>query len=517
MINIYDVPKSAGCYLFKDSKDKIIYIGKAKNLQKRVKSYFQNKIHDTKTQQLIKNITDYEFIATDTEVEALILENNLINKHKPKYNIDLKESNRYSYLKLTNTKYPQLIVYRGKDCKSNCFGPFVYAGQRNDLQKLLIRLFKIRTCKRLPKKECLRYHINLCSAPCTNKISEEDYNNQIAKVKEVLKGNINNLLNNLKLKMKSYSKEKSFEKALILRDEITALDYLKEKQKAQRQIKYDEDILSFIQKNNKIYLIIFNVYKGMLLNKKEFNFDENPNFFEEFILLFYSKNPIPKEIILPKDISQSLKKYLEDKKKEKIIFSVPKIGEKKHLLNLVEKNIQLSFFSSETKLQELKDILNLETLPTTIECFDISHISGSSMVGSMIQFKNGLPNNANYRRYKIQTTTQVDDFKALYEVVTRRYIKLKSEKLPFPDLIVIDGGKGQLSSALKALNDINVKIPIISIAKRLEEIFIPNQEKSILLNKNNKGLQLIQSLRDEAHRFAINYNRLLRKKELFKK
>jgi excinuclease ABC subunit C len=254
-----------------------------------------------------------------------------------------------------------------------------------------------------------------------------------------------------------------------------------------------------------------------LENKQEFEFEFTENFLEEFLLQLYSENPIPKEIILPENIDDSLKDYLENKKNSKLIITIPEKGEKKQLLDLVLKNIEISFFGEENKLEELKLVLNPQNTPRVIECFDISHLTGTSIAGSMVQFRNGKPDKTNYRKFKIRSVNQIDDFAAINEIVFRRYYRLKQEKSEFPGLIVIDGGKGQLNSAIEALNKLNLKLPIISIAKEFEEIYTPEASEPLKLDKKNKGLQLIQAIRDEAHRFAINYNKLLRKKKLFEK
>lgn len=511
----YNLPSKPGCYLYKKN-NVIIYVGKAKNLKKRVSSYFQKKDQDSKTKSLIENIDDLDFIITNSEIEALILENTLIKKHQPKYNINLKDSKQYAYLKLTNEFFPRLLTARKKDSDENYFGPFVSGSQRENLKKILIKTFKIRTCKKLPKKECLRYHINICSAPCINNISKTNYLTSVQNVKKILSGKTKDLLIKLQKKMQEQSQNQNFEKALEIREQINAVKYIEQKQNVQREKEYNEDIINYVKKNNIIYLMLFNIYKGTLNNKKEYVFDENPNFFEEFILQYYSENPIPKELILPEEISQTLKDYLIKNKSSKIIYTLPKIGEKKNLLELVKKNIELTYFGNSKTLEELQDKLNLPSPPSTIECFDISHLSGTSTVASMVQFKNGIPNKSNYRRFKIKTVQGIDDFRSIAEVVKRRYTRLNNENKNFPDLILIDGGKGQLSSALTELKKLNIKIPIISIAKKQEEIFVPARPFPLNFKRTDASLKLLQRIRDEAHRFAITYNRLLQKKSLTK-
>jgi excinuclease ABC subunit C len=513
-IDLNSLPTNPGCYIYKDKKNIIIYIGKAKNIKKRVSNYFTKKNHDPKTQILVSKIESVEFFITNNEIEALLLENNLIKKHKPKYNIDLKDSKRYAFIQLTDDIYPRLLIARKKSNKGKFFGPFTSASERNHVIKLLRKLFKIRTCKRMPKKACLRYHINLCSAPCINNITENDYFKQIRKAKLVLKGNTSKLITELKTDMKLSSTSQKFERALQLRDEINALDYLSEQQNVQRQKKYNEDIINFILNKNKVYVNLFNIYKGTLINKQEFVLDWTENFLEEFITRFYSDNPIPKELIVSKKLPVIIKQFLETKRKTKVAITIPKIGEKKILLELVKKNIEISFFGNIQKVQELQKKLKLHEPPMVIECFDISHLSGTSTVGSMVQFRNGKPDKSNYRKFKIRTVDIIDDFASMAEVIRRRYSRLKFENQEMPDLIVIDGGKGQLSIVINELKKLYVNIPTISIAKKFEEIFFPGSKFPLRLDKKEKALRFLQEIRDEAHRFAIAYNRLLRKKKL---
>lgn len=516
MIDYTQLPKSPGCYLFKNKSKNIIYIGKAKNILKRVKSYFQKKKLDSKTSALVKNITAVDFIATDSEIEALILENNLIKKYKPKYNIDLKDSKKYAYLKITDEKFPRVIISRTITDNGKYFGPFTSAQEREFVFELIKKSFKLRTCKKLPKKECLRYHIGLCSAPCTLKISEKEYQNDINKAILVLKGKNSELIDSLKNKLKTHSKEKEYEKALTLRDQISAIEYLDNKQKMELHKKYNEDIINFQIKNSKVYLLLFNIFKGILENKQEFEFDYTENFLEEFLTRFYSENKVPKQVIIPKKTDNIIEEFLTKQKKSNVKVIVPKKGAKKELLELVKKNVELSFFKEEKKLEDLKNALRLNEIPAVIECIDISHLAGTNTVGSLVQFRNGKADKSNYRRFKIKTVDDIDDFKSIAEVVKRRYSRIKKEKTKMPNLIVIDGGKGQLSVALNEIQKLNLKIPIISLAKRLEEIYIPGRKTPLQLDKKRSAIMLLREIRDEAHRFAITYHKLLRKRDVRK-
>jgi len=514
MFDLKIIPNDPGCYLFRDKEEKIIYIGKAKNLNKRVKSYFQKKDFDIKTSVMISHINSADFIVTETDIEALILEDNLIKKHQPHYNIRLKDAKSHSFILLTDDEYPKVVISRDKHGKGKFYGPFVSAQERDYVLNFIRRTFLLRTCNKMPKKPCLRNHINLCEAPCVGLISKNDYDSKILKAKLILTGKSSSLIKQLKKDMENYSEKQEFEKALKIRNEINAVEHLNERQVMQREKKYNEDIINYEIKDDKVYLILFNIYKGTLHNKSEFVFDFNDDFLEEFLVQYYSENLIPKEIIVPEKISESVELFLSEKKGSNVRIIKPQRGEKKQLLKLVLKNIELTFFADIDKVETLKNKLNLNELPSVIECFDISHLSGTSTVGSMVQFRNGKADKNNYRRFKIRSVEGIDDTGAIAEVVHRRYKRLKNEDSEFPNLMIIDGGRGQLNFALQELNKLDVKIPIISIAKQFEEIYIPGRTLPIRLPKKEKALQFIQEIRDEAHRFAIKYNRLLRKKEL---
>jgi excinuclease ABC subunit C len=516
MIDLSNIPTNPGCYLFSDKKNNVIYVGKAKNLKKRVKSYFQKKDLDTKTAVMLEYVDSVDFIATDNEVEALVLENNLIKKNSPKYNINLKDSKRFAYIQLTDDDFPRILYARGPSGKGKFYGPFVSAAARDDILWLLKKTFQIRTCKRMPKKACLRYHINLCLAPCIKKVSKKDYSDVISRVEMVLKGKTGELVKSLASEMKEASKKEDFEHALELRNQISAIKWLSEKQDMERLKRYNEDIINYITKGGKVYLILFNIYAGILKNKQEFEFNYNDDFLEEFIVQYYSENNVPKELILPKQTDESIVSFLTEKREGAVSVKVPQKGDKKRLLDLVKMNVELTFFGDTEKLVDLKNELKLQDIPTVIECFDVSHLSGTSTVASMVQFRNARPDKSNYRRFKIRTVEGIDDVAAIGEVVKRRYKRLKREKTSMPDLIIIDGGMGQLNSALNQLSDLELKIPVISIAKKFEKIYVPGLSFPVSLDKKSKAQKLIQEIRDEAHRFALSYSKILRKKEMIK-
>jgi excinuclease ABC subunit C len=514
MRSIPKLPTSPGCYLYKDTSGTIIYIGKAGNLRKRVASYFQKTIHDPKTIQLIEHIADIDYIVTDTEVEAFILENTLIKKHQPKYNINLRDAKTYAFIRITDEDFPRVQIARQKDQKGRYYGPFVSAAERDYILWFIKHAFPLRTCSKMPKKACLRYHIKLCDAPCAGLVTKEAYQQKIEKIAMLLEGHVDELLTYLDNEMVNYSKEMQYEKALIVRKEREAIDHLRERQNMVRHRQYNEDILNYVIRDETVYLMLFNIYKGTLWNKNEFVFPVSPEFLDEFLLQYYSENQIPRELIMPEKPSASLVTFLSNQRKSKVIVTIPQRGEKRQLLKLVEKNIELGFFGDIGKLQEVKKRLQLHEIPVVMECIDISHISGTAMVGSLVQFRNGKPDKSNYRRFRIRTVESIDDTAAIAEVVRRRYSRLKMEEVEFPQLLVIDGGRGQLNAALGELQKLDVHIPVVSLAKREEEIYLPGMGPPLRLPRSDRALQALQGMRDEAHRFAIAYHHIVRRKEV---
>ena len=516
MLDTKLLPNEPGCYLFKDKSENVLYIGKAKNLKKRVKQYTQKTDLEPKINHMISKAKSVDFVVTDNEYEALVLENTLIKRHQPKFNIRLKDAKAHSFVLLTNEDFPRILLARDKSSDGKYYGPFVSAAERDYILQFLKKTFTLRSCKKMPKKPCLRHHINLCDAPCIGLISKKDYLKKIQNVKLILNGHNDKLIKKLNLEMKSFSEKNDFENALRIRNQLNAIKHLSERQKMEREKKYNEDIINYEIKDNKVYLMLFNIYKGTLSNKTAFVFDYTSEFFEEFIVQYYSENSVPKELIVPNKLFETIVTFLNNKKGSRVKINKPEKGEKKQLLDLVLKNIDITFFSDIDKMKILKNKLVLQESPNVIECFDISHLSGSSTVGSMVQFKAGKPDKNNYRRFRVRTVDGIDDTAAIAEIVRRRYYRLKVEDSALPDLIIIDGGRGQLNYAIQELSKLDLKIPIISIAKQFEEIYIPGRMLPLRLQKKDKALRFIQEIRDEAHRFAIKYNRLLRKKEMLK-
>ena len=492
----------------------MIYVGKARDIKKRVTNYFQKQDHGPRTQALVCAAKGLDFIVTNTEVEALLLENTLIKKHLPRYNIKLKDSSRYACIELTEERFPRIRISRQASGKGSFFGPFTSARERTFVYQLLRKTFGLRTCKRLPKRACLRYHLGHCAGPCIDNISEADYQAKVLMTASALRGKTGELVESLQKEMEQLSARQEFERALELRDEIYALQRLQERQQVEKSRKYNQDVLSYRVDGASVFLMLFKVYRGTLEGKEDYIFAQSENFLEEFLVQYYSERVPPEELILEEPLEQSMVDFLSHVKGKKVHVIVPKQGEKKELLELARKNVEIGFFDDRTKLQALQEALCLPRRPEVIECFDISHLAGTFSVGSMVQFRGGRPDKSNYRRFKIKSVQGVDDFASIAEIVRRRYSRLKEEKQDLPDLIVIDGGKGQLSSALAELRELRLKIPIISLAKGDEEIYVPGLDWPLQIEKNEKSSLYVQEIRDEAHRFAIAYNRLLRKKAI---
>ncbi|MBP1927941.1 excinuclease ABC subunit C [Methanolinea mesophila] len=514
MIEYSTLPAEPGCYLFKDKNGAIIYVGKAKNLKKRVASYFQKRDHDKKTRKMLSLAESLDYLVTANEVEALILENSLIKTNHPRFNINLRDAKQYAYIQFTDDPFPRVCIARRSEGKGQFFGPFVSAAERDYVLSVVKRIFRLRTCKRLTGRACLRYHIHTCSAPCRGMIDQDAYREQVKRASMVLKGRSRDLIGELRQEMAACAESQDYERAMVLRDQTQAIERLSGKQDMARQVQGDEDIIHYLAHAGNIYLMLFQVHHGTLINKKEYIFEETPDMLEEFLVQYYGENPVPSDLILPSEVDATLEEYLAVQRGKKVTITVPKIGAKKRLLDLVEKNIEISFFGDRIKLEELQEKLALDTLPEVIECFDISHISGTAVAGSMVQFRNGKPDKRNYRRFRIKTVEGIDDFSAIAEVVKRRYSRLKKEHGTLPDLVVIDGGKGQLSAARKELKALDLPLPIIGLAKKEEQVFVPGHSHPLSLEKKEKASLFLQEIRDEAHRFAISYHHLLRRKEV---
>ncbi|MFQ5475792.1 MAG: excinuclease ABC subunit UvrC [Nitrosopumilus sp.] len=518
------IPISPGIYLMKDSDEKIVYIGKAKNLKNRVKSYFL-KNQNYKTQKLVENISDIEFILTDNESEAFLLESNMIKKHRPRFNIELKDQQRYTYLRISDEKYPRLLVARrtrdGKFLgKGKTFGPFTQGSSKLLTIGTLRKAFQIRICKTLPKKICLEYHLGNCEGPCEFKDAQERYPKHVTALEEVLKGKNQTKIFSKKLEeeMHQASKLQQFERAKEIRDTLIRLGSLQTKQKMEYVKNSDEEYFGIGIKDQTATVMNFRMINGVIRDSDKFFFDlVGDNSFSNFLYQYYSTHKIPKFILV--SVLPENQKLLESLLSEQSGFAVkilsPNKGKKKEIINLILKNIELIHSKGgEPGLIELKEILNLSVIPNLIECFDISNHGTDFAVGSMSQFVGGKPNKSGYRKFKIRTISGRDDFAMIGEIIKRRYYRLLEENSELPDLIVIDGGKGQLNAARKSLESLGLKLPCVSLAKENEEVYVPKNKNPIIIPKDKPSLKILQYARDETHRFGVAYNRTIRKNQI---
>ena len=531
-----NIPDNPGVYLMKNEKGKIIYVGKAKNLRNRVSSYFKNiNSHNAKTLELVKNIRDIEFFICKTEVEALILENNLIKKNKPKYNILLKDEKTYPYIKFTREKFPKIEVVRSTkrlNEKADYFGP--YPMGIFFAVKSLLKIFPMRDCNRNMEKitkPCLKYHMNTCPAPCMYKDIETEYNVNVENFKSFLKGHQSDILDILEKRMKHFSDNMEFERAINEREKINSLKRMLETQIIEYSKEINEDVFVFEEKREFVFLCVLNIREGKVINKNHIKISmeksQEDDLFERLITSYYEKRSIPRNIICDmryEDKSQLIKEWSKIEKGKEIKMHFPKIHSRRYellemgYLNLkeeVEKYLRQKKVVQEG-LRNLKKTLRLSSHPYRIECFDISNIQGKDAVAAMTVAIDGEVTPKEYRHFKITVKDTPDDFLMMREALTRRYSKLEIDQLP--NLILIDGGKGQLGVATEVLEKLG-KIEytdIISIAKREEEIFKSYESDPYLFEREDETLKILQRLRDEAHRFGITHHRKLRSKRNIK-
>ena len=528
------LPDKPGVYLMHDAHGKVIYVGKAVVLKNRVRSYFRNLAsHTPKVRAMVEKIAEFETIVTSSEVEALILECNLIKKYRPRYNIMLKDDKTYPFLKVTvNEDFPRIYVTRRQVRDgAKYYGPYADVGAMHDTVKLLRTMFPLRTCRKMnPDRPCLNYHIKRCLAPCAGYVSREEYGNMIKSVCMVLDGRTTELERDLKRRMQEAADNYAFEEAARLRDQLQAVTRLNEQQKAVTGSGGDMDVIGFAKDTTGICLQIFFVRKGKLIGRDNFFLPDGGEAEEEvmsaFVKQYYNEATfVPKEIVVPylpdEEEKQLIEIWLADKAGRKTELILPQRGVKRELLSLANDNAKklleerlrkgsLSLKDDLAAAEELQLALALPNPLERMDCFDISHTQGSETVASMVVFRNGSISKKDYRKYKIVSAEgKPDDFKSMQEVVYRRYKDYED----LPSLVVIDGGKGQLSSALEVIRGLGLHdLPVVGLAKREEEIFIPGQSESILLDRDSASLHLIQRIRDEAHRFAITFHRKLRGK-----
>lgn len=548
------LPESPGVYIMRDKTDDIIYVGKAKILKNRVRQYFQNSAnHSLKVKQMVSNIDHFEYIVTGSEVEALILENNLIKKHNPKYNILLKDDKTYPYIKVTtNEMFPRVFVTRKllKD-KNKYFGPFTNSSAVKENIALIDKIWQVRRCSKIFPRDigkgrpCLNYHIGQCKAVCTGKVSEEEYNKMIGEILDFLSGKTENVVKSLTSKMLKYSAEMEFEKAAEVRDTIESIKILNQKQIIENLHIDDRDVIGFARGIRECIMQIFFIRGGKITGREHFMLEEcegveDKELMTQFVQQFYSGTPfIPKEVILQCEIDDFdlISQWLSEQKGQRVNVLVPQKGERKSLVLMAQNNakIVLDKFGAEIRrehkrtkgaLEEIQKALNIDFELNRIESYDISNTQGFESVASMVVFENGLPKRSDYRKFKIKTIIGPDDYGSMEEVITRRFTRYINEtsgdenvkKAGFdkkPDMIFLDGGKGQISAVQKALTNLNLYVPVCGMVKddrhRTRALMYNGEE--IELPYTSEGFKLLTRIQDEVHRFAIEYHRKLREKK----
>ncbi|HXG08148.1 MAG TPA: excinuclease ABC subunit UvrC [Nitrososphaera sp.] len=527
------VPEEPGVYLMKDKNGKIIYIGKAKNLRRRIVSYFSTRRGQDfgwKTSKLIANIADIDFIVTDNEIEAFLLESNLIKRYRPLFNIELKDQQRYTYLKITDEPFPRLLVARRnrngefQGPRGTIYGPFVRGSSKFLTVGLLRKLFKIRVCNRMPKTPCLQYFIKNCDAPCIANVTREQYMAGVSSLQEILEGksSIEKFAVELQDEMKQASDVGDYERAKEIRDTLYRLNNLRVKQKMEKAVNRnpDEEYVGIMKDERKgtAHVMTLRRTRGVINDRKKFEFDlVGDNSLSSFLLQYYSSMPaVPRFIYVNEDVAdkQLLEASLEKITEHKVsIFNVKNVlsKDKRELMELILRNLSMYIERGyDPAVVELKKSLRLDFIPEVIDCFDVSNLGASIAVGSCVRFVNNKPDKSSYRKFRIKTVVGQNDFAMMGELVRRTYSS--GNRQPLPDLIVIDGGKGQLSAAMTSLRTLGIHgVYFIGLAKENEEIYLQGSREPVVLPKNNAGLKMLQHVRDEAHRFGLAYNVKLRR------
>jgi excinuclease ABC subunit C len=549
------LPTKPGVYLMKDANGTILYVGKAINLRARVRSYFHVSAEENpKVQRLVAHIDDIDFIVTASELEALILESNLIKRHKPKYNVRLKDDKRYPYIKVTwQEDFPKvLIVRRIEQDGGRYFGPFTASWAVQQTLQTLRRVFPYLTCSRhitgQDERACLYYDIGLCLAPCIGAANREEYRAMIDGLCRFLEGKSDEIVTDLESKMEAAAEEWNFEQAATYRDQLAAIQRVIERQKIVSAAMADQDVIAFARADGDACVQVFFIRNGRLIGREYFVLDgtaeeTDTEIVASFVKQFYDEAAyVPAEILLPHDIDEALviQEWLRSRRGNKVVLEVPRQGQKRELVAMAAENaaetlnhLRAQWLTDEGKqaqaLAELQENLGLASPPNRIECYDISTIQGMAITGSMVVFVKGVPRKTDYRRFKIRTVEGTDDFASMREMLRRRFrrasdagLKAEAERMPggkqsswdlIPDLLVVDGGKGQLNVALDVLDEYGLRdqVPAVGLAKREEEIFVPDRSEPVIMPRTSEGLFLMQRIRDEAHRFAITYHRQLRR------
>lgn len=541
-----NLPVSPGVYQFKDKEGTILYVGKAKTLRNRVRQYFhKSRVLDPRIALMVEKVSDVEIITTDSEVEALIFEANLIKKHKPRYNVNFKDDKSYPYIVITNEPYPRVFVTRRvyRD-GGRYFGPYTDVHTMRSALKTVRDIFMIRSCnfridqEFIDKKKtrvCLDYHIKKCEGPCEGLVSQQRYNQMIEQVAQILQGKTTSVLQTLDAQMNSAAAELKFEDAAIFRNRMRELEVYSSKQKVVDVELHDRDIVAVAAEGDDACGVVFKIREGKVLGRQHYYISKvegksESEIIEALVQRYYlESSDVPSELVLssPIETKEAVREWLTSRRGNSVRVESPDDGELAKLVSMCRKNAQ--YLLDELKLQKMKrdDFiphavqslqrdLRLKSVPRRIECFDISHLQGTETVASMVVFVDGKPKKSEYRKFKIRAAAEgniVDDFASMREVIRRRYARVLEEQSELPDLIMVDGGKGQLSSACAVLKELNLgSQPIISLAKRLEDVFVPDESEPVVIPKSSSALRLLQQVRDEAHRFAITFHRLLRDK-----
>lgn len=528
-----NIPAQPGCYIYRDDRNKIIYVGKAKNLRNRVRNYFQSeRAHDVKTGDLVARIADIDLIVTDNEIEALALESNLIKKHKPVFNVLLKDDKQYPHIKVTAERAPRATIAR-KILKDGAryYGPFLPVGLAWNTLDLINKNFQLRTCTMeidgKADRPCLEYHIRRCLGPCVRQLCTlEQYNEAVHDVDLLLQGKTSDLEADLRQRMEQASEELRFEGAARYRDQIRTIQKLGEQQKMMVITRDDVDIFGYYREGRLLALSLFTMREGKVIGKREFYWEDmNENFDPAAFIgpalkqYYTAGDYAPGEVYVPVEFEdrQLLEEYLTSQRGRRVRIAAPLRGVKRDLIDLVEKNARLNFDQRfriqrpdmQKVLDDLREALELPMVPDRIESFDISNIQGAENVASMVVCEHGVMKKSDYRKFKILSVEgRADDFQSMYEVVGRRYSRLLKEEKPLPNLVLIDGGKGQLAAAARALHELGLEaLPTASIAKREELLFVKGRAEPVRIDHHSPVLHLIQMIRDETHRFAVTYHR----------
>ncbi len=496
---VHKYPTSPGVYLHKNNRGEIIYIGKAKNVRKRIANYRPRKDHDPKTRLLIKNIVETEVIVTHNELEALLLENRLIKKHKPKYNIALKESRRYYYIRVTNEDFPQILLARQTNKKDRFFGPYTHSPMQ--ITKIVQELFRIRRCKNTKGKTCFYYDLGLCAGSCGGKITKEDYETLVKQAIRLITHGSDELNDEYTHAMEVASEKQEYEKALIYRQRINLLDRLKQRQVVDIRGRHDQDVIGIATVGEKSCVTLIKVKKGVITKKQDFVFLASDDLLNEFIKAYYATRPTPNELIVEGEFDATIPHYLGTIWERNVSITKPVRGIKYELLTLAKKNAYTHFNLEDPVLIEIKETLELDKLPMIIDCFDISNFGESVISGACVQFKNKVANKSAYRLYNIKGDFGQDDFRSMHEVIKRRY-----KVMDLPDLLLIDGGHIQVSFARRALAELGLSCAVRGLAKREETIIFP-LGKEVVLSRRQEGAKLLLKIRDSVHNFVIRQSR----------